>query len=67
MSVGWLLSHEVYKIWHPDVDTDPNFEGLSNFLFSDQAALGGAGIGIGYVSIKGSETFSITHLQNIIL
>ena len=57
MSVGWLLTHEIYKLWNPSVDTDPNYEGLANFVLSDQAALGGAGIGIGYVSINLSMTW----------
>ena len=57
MSVGWLLTHEIYKLWNPSVDTDPNYEGLANFALSDQAALGGAVIGIGYVSINLSMTW----------
>ena len=59
MSVGWLLTHEIYKLWNPSVDTDPNYEGLTNFILSDQAALGGAGIGIGYVSINLSMTWLV--------
>merc|ERR1711971_374767 len=47
-SAGWLLAHEIYRVYNPSVSTETNLEELSNFVLSDQNSLGGAGIGIGY-------------------
>merc|ERR1711971_849798 len=47
-SAGWLLAHEIYRVYNPSVSTETNLEELSNFVLSDQNSVGGAGIGIGY-------------------
>ena len=51
-SAGWLLVHEIYRVFNPSVSTETNIEELSNFVLSDQNSLGGAGIGIGYVGCE---------------
>ena len=50
ISVGYLVSHEIWRFFYPETDTDPKFDKLANFLLKDQNAAGGVGIGIGYVS-----------------
>merc|ERR1712168_515802 len=52
-SVGYLVSHEIWRFFYPETDTDPKFDKLANFLLKDQNAAGGVGIGIGY-AIAGS-------------
>ena len=62
LSVGWLLTGEIWRFFNPETSTDPNLEGLANFILTDQIALGGAGIGIGYVSYsikKQEECFNV--------
>ena len=50
ISVGWLVSHEIWRLVHPETDTEVDVESLVNFVLTDQNGLGGASIGIGYVS-----------------
>merc|ERR1711997_1299839 len=48
MSTGWLVSHEIWRLFNPETDTEVNVESLVNFVVTDQNSLGGASIGIGY-------------------
>jgi len=48
ISTGWLVSHEIWRLFNPETDTEVNVESLVNFLVTDQNSLGGASIGIGY-------------------
>ena len=50
ISTGWLVSHEIWRLFNPETDTEVNVESLVNFVVTDQNGLGGASIGIGYVS-----------------
>jgi len=47
-SAGWLLVHEIYRVFNPSVSTETNLEDLSNFVLSDEISLENTGIGIGY-------------------
>jgi len=47
-SAGWLLVHEIYRVFNPSVSTETNLEELSNFILSDEISLENTGIGIGY-------------------
>ena len=44
------MSHEIWRLFYPDTDTDPDLESLVNFIVTDQRGLGGASISLGYVS-----------------
>lgn len=49
IAVGYLVSHEIWRIFiDPDIDTDPKFDELANFLLTDQIAAGGVGISVAY-------------------
>ena len=51
MGLGWLVSYEVWRIFNPDTNNDPDVESLANFLLDDETAVGNVALGIGYVSI----------------
>merc|ERR1719500_1385735 len=53
ISTGWLVSHEIWRLFNPETDTEVNVESLVNFVVTDQNGLGGASIGIGY-AVAGS-------------
>ena len=50
MGLGWLVSYELWRIFNPDTDTDPDVESLANFLLDDETAVGNVALGVGYVS-----------------
>ena len=50
ISTGWLVSHEIWRLFNPDTDTDVDLDSLVNFIVTDQRGLGGASISLGYVS-----------------
>ena len=50
MSVGWLVSHEVWRIFHPETETEVRWDELANFVLDDEGAVDGVIISMGYVS-----------------
>ena len=51
ISTGWLVSHEIWRLFNPDTDTEVDLDSLVNFIVTDQRGLGGASISLGYVSL----------------
>ena len=62
MTVGWFLSHEVWRLFYPETDTNVDFEKLQNFVLTDQKSFNGVTIGLGYVNIN---TEVVTFLYKI--
>merc|ERR1712227_1142742 len=48
VGLGWLVSYELWRIFNPDTDTDPDVESLANFLLDDETAVGNVALGVGY-------------------
>ena len=49
--MGWIFSSSLWSLARGDnLDADPDFEGLVNFVLSDQIAATNVAVGVGYVS-----------------
>lgn len=63
-SVGWLVAHEVWRIFHPETETEVRWDELANYVLDDEGAVDGVIISMGYGIVASILTLGLSQIAN---